>query len=67
MDAVNPRFVLRNYLMEEAIKAAEKDNNFDKFDKLCELAYKPFENKEDANYTKIPPKWALDICVSCSS
>lgn len=34
MDKFNPKFILRNYLMEEAIKQADQDDNFDKVERL---------------------------------
>lgn len=68
MDSVNPKFILRNYLMEEAIKQADKYEDFSKVDKLLELAMNPFdEHSVVGEYSKIPPKWAFDICISCSS
>ena len=33
MNAINPKFILRNYLLEESIKAAE-NNDFSKVEEL---------------------------------
>ncbi len=44
MDKVNPKFILRNYLMEEAIRKAEKDD-FTRVDELLKMAIDPFNEK----------------------
>ena len=47
MNKVNPKFILRNYLMEEAIKQATgKDDNFEKVNELLELANDPFSESK---------------------
>jgi len=70
MNATNPVYVLRNYMAEEAIRKAEKDD-FSGVNNLLELLLNPFELKETTyegrEYTKLPPQWASKICVSCSS
>ena len=70
MNRVNPKYVLRNYLAEEAIQAAEKDD-FSKVDTLLELLLNPFDDKidpeTDKKYRRGRPKWAQNLCVSCSS
>eukprot|EP00347_Sterkiella_histriomuscorum_P006137 403353926 len=67
MNKVNPKFILRNYLMEEAIRKAE-DEDFSKVDELLKMCYDPYneENISEAS-TQPPPQWAQDLCVSCSS
>lgn len=45
MDKVNPKFILRNYLMEEAIKQAT-NNNFSRVDELLDLSNNPFNETE---------------------
>ena len=68
MDKYNPKFILRNYLMEEAIKQADKYEDFTKVEKLLELSINPFDESSSSNeHSKVPPKWAFDICISCSS
>ena len=44
MNKVNPKFVLRNYLMEEAIRDAEQDN-FTKVKELLRMSYEPFNEE----------------------
>ena len=67
MDKTNPKFILRNYLMEEAIRDGEKED-FRRVDALLSMALDPFNesNVSDVN-TMSPPDWAFDLCVSCSS
>ena len=39
---LNPKFVLRNYIMEEAIKKAENED-FSEVEKLLKIVLNPFE------------------------
>jgi uncharacterized protein YdiU (UPF0061 family) len=67
MNRINPKFVLRNYLMEEAIRKAENDD-FTGVEELLRLAMDPFNEESVGEVsTNPPPKWAFDLCVSCSS
>ena len=68
MDKVNPKFILRNYLLEEAIRAAQDNNDYSKVEQLLKMAFDPYNNDaiSDVN-VQPPPKWAYDLCVSCSS
>jgi uncharacterized protein YdiU (UPF0061 family) len=67
MQKVNPKFVLRNYLAQQAIdKAQQKD--YSEIDTLMMLLQKPFDEHEDYEaYTNPPPEWAAGLEVSCSS
>jgi uncharacterized protein YdiU (UPF0061 family) len=67
MNIVNPKYVLRNYLAQIAIeKAQEKD--FSEIEKLLTLLENPFDEHPDyQSYADLPPDWAADIEVSCSS
>lgn len=67
MDAVNPKFVLRNYLAQVAIdKANNKD--FSEVAKLLAVLEHPFdEQHENEAYAALPPDWASHLEVSCSS
>lgn len=66
MGKVNPKFVLRNYLLEEAIRDAEDKEDFSRIEALLALAKDPYGLvPEEAS--KPPPKWAYNYCVSCSS
>jgi len=68
MDAVNPKYVLRNYLAQNAIEKAELHKDFSEIDRLLHLLGKPFdEQPEMESYAATPPEWGRQIEVSCSS
>lgn len=68
MDAVNPKYILRNYLAQNAIEKAEKHRDYSEIDRLLNLLGKPFdEQPEMESYAAVPPDWAQQIEVSCSS
>lgn len=67
MKRVNPKYVLRNYLAENAIRQA-KEKDFSEVDKLLKILSKPFdEQPEHESYAALPPDWASELEVSCSS
>ncbi|WP_426307929.1 protein adenylyltransferase SelO [Acidovorax facilis] len=63
----NPKFVLRNHLGEQAIRAA-KLGDFSELQTLQRLLEHPFDDHpgHDA-YAAFPPDWASSIEISCSS
>ena len=63
----NPKFVLRNHLGEQAIRAA-KLGDFNELLTLQRLLESPFDEHpgHDA-YAAFPPDWASTIEISCSS
>lgn len=63
----NPKFVLRNHLGEQAIRAA-KLGDFSELQTLQRLLERPFDEHpgHDA-YAAFPPDWASSIEISCSS
>ncbi len=69
MKESNPRFILRNYLLHQAIEALEKGENW-LFLKLQEAIKEPYSNKFDEFFTK-RPAWANKKAgcsmLSCSS
>jgi uncharacterized protein YdiU (UPF0061 family) len=68
MDAVNPKYILRNYLAQVAIEKAEQQRDFSEIDRLLALLSKPFEEQpEMERYAALPPESARHIVVSCSS
>ena len=71
MDAINPWFVLRNYLAQEAIESAEK-GDLNRLHQLLDASRKPYE--EQPKYSKFAdkrPEWARNkpgcSMLSCSS
>jgi len=70
MSRTNPLYVLRNYMADEAIKKAEKED-FSGVNNLLKLLLNPFEQQEDieesVRYKKPPPKSVPEVLVSCSS
>jgi hypothetical protein len=68
MDAVNPKYILRNYLAQIAIERAEKERDFSEIDRLLKLLARPFDEQPKMEaYAATPPGWAQQIEVSCSS
>ncbi|NCP81404.1 MAG: hypothetical protein CO065_09605 [Comamonadaceae bacterium CG_4_9_14_0_8_um_filter_57_21] len=64
---INPKFVLRNYLGEEAITAA-RNKNFSGVSKLLTLLNSPFDEHPGFEHEAgFPPDWASQIEISCSS
>ncbi|XP_054621219.1 protein adenylyltransferase SelO-like isoform X2 [Dunckerocampus dactyliophorus] len=69
MKGVNPRYVLRNWMAESAIREAEM-NNFSEVVLLHRILSSPFitqTSAEEAGYAARPPRWAQGLKVSCSS
>ena len=68
MNAVNPRYVLRNHLAEIAIRRAVDSRDYSEIARLGDILRRPFdEQPEHAAYAARPPDWAADLAVSCSS
>jgi uncharacterized protein YdiU (UPF0061 family) len=68
MDRANPKFVLRNYLAQNAIDKAERHRDFSEIDRLLDLLRDPFaERLELSHYAADPPMWGKRLEVSCSS
>ena len=67
MHAVNPKYVLRNYLAQVAIeKAQHKD--FSGVTQLLAVLQHPFDEQPGfEHYAALPPDWAGSLAVSCSS
>ena len=69
MNRVNPKFVLRNHLAEQAIRAAEA-GDVAPTGRLLAVLRRPFDEHDaaaSAAYAGLPPEWAASIEVSCSS
>jgi uncharacterized protein YdiU (UPF0061 family) len=67
MQAVNPKYILRNYLAQIAIEKAQ-NKDFSEVAKLLKILQRPFdEQPEHESYASLPPDWATGLEVSCSS
>ncbi|BFM48145.1 protein adenylyltransferase SelO [Marinomonas sp. THO17] len=67
MLAVNPKFILRNYLAHEAIQAAER-GDYLPFRRLLNVLNSPFADHDAANdLAQRAPEWGKSLEVSCSS
>ena len=64
---VNPKFVLRNHLAEATIQKSKKGDHSE-VDTLFKLLQSPFEEHlQFEHYANLPPDWAANIEISCSS
>jgi uncharacterized protein YdiU (UPF0061 family) len=67
MLAVNPLYVLRNYLAQQVIEATQR-GDFSELENMMDLLSAPFSARAGMErYAALPPHWASKIEVSCSS
>ncbi|MGF1751404.1 protein adenylyltransferase SelO [Vibrio cionasavignyae] len=67
MRAVNPKYILRNYLAQQAIEEAEQ-GNFHLVNTLFKVLTTPYdEHPESAALAAPPPNWGKKMEISCSS
>ncbi|XP_037693847.1 protein adenylyltransferase SelO-like isoform X5 [Choloepus didactylus] len=69
MTTVNPRYVLKNWMAESAVRKAQM-NDFSEVRLLQQVLRGPFQKHsaaEKAGYASPAPAWAKDLRVSCSS
>ncbi|RLA73714.1 MAG: SELO family protein, partial [Epsilonproteobacteria bacterium] len=63
----NPKYILKNHILQEAIEKAQ-DNDFTMVNDLLKVAHAPFdEHKELEHLTKLAPEKLKNIKLSCSS
>jgi len=68
MKRVNPKYILRNYMAEVAIRKAQDENDYSEIENLMNILQNPFDEHPDfEHYAGHPPEWAQQIEVSCSS
>ena len=67
MRAVNPKYVLRNYMAQAAIEKAQ-NGDYSEVNLLLQVLQSPCEEHPEAQmYAGLPPDWAEKLSVSCSS
>ena len=67
MLGINPKYILKNHILQEAIEKAEV-NNFSMIEDLLRVALNPYSEHEECNYLcKTTPQKAKNIKLSCSS
>ena len=67
MHAVNPLYILRNYLAQKAIDAAEA-GDYSEVQRLHTVLTQPFtEQPGMEGYAERPPEWGKHLEISCSS
>ena len=67
MNLVNPKYVLRNYLAQQAIEHAQ-NGDYSVVRELLAVLGQPFDEQPGKeHYAALPPDWAAHLEVSCSS
>jgi serine/tyrosine/threonine adenylyltransferase len=67
MNAVNPKYILRNWIAESAIRSA-RAKDFSEVEAVLACLARPFdEQPENERFAAPPPQWAKGLAVSCSS
>jgi len=66
MERSNPRYILRSYLAEEAIRLAQNGDHSEVAKLLSVLSY-PYKNQNLEIYSQATPEWSKNISISCSS
>lgn len=68
MERVNPKYVLRNYMAQNAITAAVERRDYSEIERLRRLLSAPYDEQPEMNaYADAPPDWSKELAVSCSS
>jgi uncharacterized protein YdiU (UPF0061 family) len=67
MKRINPKYILRNYLAQQAIDKAEA-GDYSEIERLHSLLQRPYdEQPENEHYAVAPPDWSQELEISCSS
>jgi uncharacterized protein YdiU (UPF0061 family) len=68
LDRINPKYVLRNWVAETAIRAVEDRGDIATLDRIFKLVQAPFEKHDgDEAFAAPPPPEMCHLEVSCSS
>lgn len=67
MREVNPKYILRNYLAQQAIELAEQ-GDFSLVHTLSDVLKAPYDEQPEYDHlAKLPPDWGKKMAISCSS
>jgi len=67
MNSVNPKYILRTYMAQQAIKDAN-NKDYREVERLLRLLKSPFSEQPDMEmYALGPLQWAQSVSLSCSS
>lgn len=68
MNKANPKYILRNYLAQQAIDSATQHSDYSAVNHLLAILQHPYdEQPENDNYATDPPDWGKKLSISCSS
>ncbi|MGD9652195.1 MAG: YdiU family protein [Candidatus Dadabacteria bacterium] len=68
VSSVNPKYILRNYLAERAIRKAEDESDYSEIERLRVLLKNPFSEQPGfEEYSKPAPPSERGLVISCSS
>jgi len=64
----NPKYILRNYMAEVAIRKARDEQDYSEIDRLMRCLARPYDEQPEFEvYAAAAPDWARHLSVSCSS
>lgn len=67
MNAKNPKYILRNYLAQQAIEKAQ-NGDYSEIQTLHTILQTPFDElPQFEDYAQPPPQWGKSLEISCSS
>lgn len=67
MNRVNPKYILRNHLLQTAIEQSEAGDDSE-LDRLFQIMNAPYEEQPECEaYAAAAPSWSAGLSVSCSS
>ncbi|MES2677467.1 MAG: YdiU family protein [Pseudomonadota bacterium] len=68
LNQINPKYILRNWVAEMAIRAAEDCQDYSLIKQILKILHQPFaEHLEFEHFAKPAPQSMQNLCVSCSS
>ncbi len=68
MNRTNPKYILRNYLAQNAITAATEKRDSSEIERLLTILRDPFTERPDLEqYAAVSPEWGRKLVVNCSS